>query len=43
MDQLSGAKQTQMIETSWRGSSVGGLLFLNALMDSIDESKLRPS
>lgn len=43
MDRLSGAKQTGMDRTQLMGFFNQGLLFLNALMDSIDESKLRLS
>jgi hypothetical protein len=43
MNRLSGAKQSGM----GRGQLVEyfhqGLLFLNSLMDSIDESRLRPA
>ncbi len=43
MDQLSGAKQTCMDRAQLIGLFNRGLLFLNAMMDSIDESTLKPS
>ncbi len=43
MNQLSGAKQAGMDRTQLMWYFNRGLLFLNALVDSIDESKLRPS
>jgi hypothetical protein len=43
MNQLSGAKQTDMDRDRLIDSFNQGLLFLSAFMDSIDEGKLRPS
>jgi hypothetical protein len=42
MDQLSGAKQKHKDRDHLAAFFNQGLLFLNALMDSIDESRLRP-
>jgi hypothetical protein len=41
MNELSGAKQTDMSRSQLAEFFNRGLLFLNALMDSIDESRLR--
>lgn len=42
MDQLSGAKQADMDRDRLMWFFIQGLLFLNALMESIDEGKLKP-
>jgi hypothetical protein len=43
MDQLSGAKQTDMDRVRLTALFSRGLLLLNAILESIDESKLKPS